>query len=156
MHFVEHLSVASALISLAFGSPIEKRGVDFSIKQTVPKPFIKSGPAAVAAVYKKYDATAPADVSQPWGCLLPFSRVYPSRLCRVTEAKTCLCINIEADPGFPRCWPPQLPAMGLYQQLPRYMTKSTLVRCLSEDRLLTWILTPVSTFLSISSHSWSS
>ena len=73
MHFVEQLSVASALISLASGSPVEKRGLDFSIKQTVPKPFIKTGPAAVAAVYKKYDATAPADVSQRRGSLPPFS-----------------------------------------------------------------------------------
>ena len=97
MHFVEQLSVASALISLAFGSPVEKRGADFSIKQTVPKPFIKTGPAAVAAVYKKYDATAPADVSQHWGCLPPFSHfVYLSILYLVTEAKTCLCNDIDA------------------------------------------------------------
>ena len=68
MRFIEQLSVASALIPLALGSPVEKRGVDFSIRQTIPKPFIKSGPAAVAAVYKKYDTTAPADVSHPYGC----------------------------------------------------------------------------------------
>ena len=89
MHFVQQLSVASALIPLAFGSPVQKRGVDFSIKQTVPKPFIKTGPAAIAAVYKKYDATAPADVSQHWGvCLLsPCSHsVYLSILHLVTEA----------------------------------------------------------------------
>ena len=62
MRFIEQLSAASALISLASSSPVEKRREAFSVHQTVPKPFIKSGPAAVAAVYKKYGATAPADV----------------------------------------------------------------------------------------------
>ena len=62
MRFIEKLTAASALISITSGSPVEKRAGTFSVHQTVPKPFIKSGPAAVAAVYKKYGGTAPADV----------------------------------------------------------------------------------------------
>lgn len=62
MRLIEQLTVASTLVSLASSSPVEKRKEAFSVHQTIPKPFIKSGPAAVAAVYKKYGATAPADV----------------------------------------------------------------------------------------------
>ena len=61
MRFIEQLGAASALLTLASGSPVEKRGA-FSVHQTVPKPFIKSGPAAVAAVYGKYGKKAPQDV----------------------------------------------------------------------------------------------
>ena len=62
MRFMKHLSTASALISLVSSSLVERRKTSFSVHQTIPKPFIKSGPAAVAAVYQKFDATAPADV----------------------------------------------------------------------------------------------
>lgn len=62
MHFIKQLAIASALISLASSSPVERRKGSFSVHQTIPKPFIKSGPAAVAAVYRKLDAIAPADV----------------------------------------------------------------------------------------------
>ena len=65
MRFIEHFSAASALLAIASCSPVEKRKQAFTVHQTVPKPFIKSGPAAVAAVYAKYQkvgAVAPADV----------------------------------------------------------------------------------------------
>ena len=62
MRFIEQLIAASALISITSGSPVEKRKEAFSVHQTIAKPFIKSGPAAVAAVYKKYGGTAPKDV----------------------------------------------------------------------------------------------
>ena len=62
MRFLEQLSAASALLALASGSPVEKRKSSFTVHQTVAKPFIKSGPAAVAAVYAKYGATPPQDV----------------------------------------------------------------------------------------------
>ena len=62
MRFLEQLTAVSALISITSGSPVEKRKEAFSVHQTVAKPFIKSGPAAVAAVYKKYGGTAPKDV----------------------------------------------------------------------------------------------
>ena len=62
MRFIEQLTAASALISITSASPVEKRKEAFSVHQTIPKPFIKSGPAAVAAVYKKYGGTAPKDV----------------------------------------------------------------------------------------------
>jgi len=62
MRLLKQIAVASALIAIASGSPVEKRKTSFTVHQTVPKPFIKSGPAAVAAVYAKYGATPPKDV----------------------------------------------------------------------------------------------
>lgn len=62
MHFTQQLIVSTALVALASASPLEKRKSAFTVHQTVPKPFIKSGPAAVAAVYAKYGATPPQDV----------------------------------------------------------------------------------------------
>ena len=43
-------------------TPIDKRGLAFKVPQTKAKPFILSGPAAMAATYAKYGATPPADV----------------------------------------------------------------------------------------------
>ncbi|KAL8692139.1 MAG: hypothetical protein Q9218_002781 [Villophora microphyllina] len=64
MHFVGALAAASALYSFATATPIDlqPRTKDFIIHQTVPKPFKKSGPAAVLATYGKYNATPPPDV----------------------------------------------------------------------------------------------
>lgn len=64
MRFFEQLGAASAFLALASCTPVEldKRKTSFSVHQTVAKPFIKSGPAAVAAVYAKYGATPPEDV----------------------------------------------------------------------------------------------
>lgn len=66
MHFSK-LGAASALIILAAASPVEftphnKRGLAFKVPQTKAKSKILSGPAAMAAVYAKYGATAPPDV----------------------------------------------------------------------------------------------
>ena len=54
---------ALALVALANASPIEPRGLAFTVQQTVAKPFIRSGPAAMAATYGKYRKEAPADVN---------------------------------------------------------------------------------------------
>ncbi len=67
MHFISKVGAASALISLASAipadySPVEKRGVTFTVDQSVPKPHILSGPAAMAKVYGKFKKEAPADV----------------------------------------------------------------------------------------------
>lgn len=62
MRFSQQLCAATALVAFASGSPVEKRTSTFSVKQTVPKPFIKSGPAAVLSVYAKYGGTPPQDV----------------------------------------------------------------------------------------------
>lgn len=62
MRFTSQLCAAAALVALASGSPVEKRKSGFSVWQTTPKPFIKSGPVAVASVYAKYGATPPKDV----------------------------------------------------------------------------------------------
>ncbi|KAL9030374.1 MAG: hypothetical protein Q9196_001505, partial [Gyalolechia fulgens] len=64
MRFIEGSITALAILAFAAASPIElqPRSKDFIIHQSVRKPFIKSGPAAVLSVYGKYNATAPEDV----------------------------------------------------------------------------------------------
>lgn len=66
MRFTQNIAAASALLTVASASPIaEKRQSpkkDFVIKQSVAKPSIKSGPAALAGVYAKYGKSAPAPV----------------------------------------------------------------------------------------------
>ena len=64
MRFIQNLSAASALLALASASPIEMRNVkkEFSVKQSIPKPRLKSGPAAVQATFNKYGKQAPANV----------------------------------------------------------------------------------------------
>lgn len=66
MHFSK-LAAASAILVLTAASPVEytphnKRGLAFKVPQTKAKSKILSGPAAMAAVYAKYGATAPPDV----------------------------------------------------------------------------------------------
>ncbi len=66
MHFSK-LGAASALIALTSATPVdyeplEKRGVAFKLDQTVPKPFMLSGPSATLYTYKKYGGAAPEDV----------------------------------------------------------------------------------------------
>ena len=60
----QQLSVASALVALVAASPIEipNTKAAFSVHQTVAKPFIRSGPAAVVAIYRKFSKQVPADV----------------------------------------------------------------------------------------------
>lgn len=64
MHLIQSLSAASALLALASASPVDKRVVkkEFSVKQSIAKPKIKSGPAAVQATFNKYGKQAPANV----------------------------------------------------------------------------------------------
>ncbi len=57
-----YLGTALAVIALTNASPIEPRGLAFTVEQTIAKPFIRSGPAALAATYGKYRKEAPADV----------------------------------------------------------------------------------------------
>ena len=66
MHFSK-LGAALALVALASTSPadyipLEKRGAAFKVPQTVPKPFILSGPSAMLYTYRKYKASPPSDV----------------------------------------------------------------------------------------------
>lgn len=66
MRFSQNIAAASALLSIASASPIvDKRlkvNKDFTVKQSVAKPSIKSGPAALASAYAKYGKKAPAHV----------------------------------------------------------------------------------------------
>ncbi len=68
MHFIAKIGVASALANLASAipadySPVEKRGLAFTVDETIAKSFILSGPASVAKVYGKYGKKAPKDVT---------------------------------------------------------------------------------------------
>ncbi|KAL9599198.1 MAG: hypothetical protein Q9219_003979 [cf. Caloplaca sp. 3 TL-2023] len=64
MLFTEVLAAASALFALVVASPVElqPRAANFIVHQSIPKPFKKSGPAAVLSTYGKFNATAPEDV----------------------------------------------------------------------------------------------
>lgn len=66
MHFSK-LGAASALVALTSATPVDyepldKRGMAFKLDQSIPKPFMLSGPASVLKVYNKYKAAAPEDV----------------------------------------------------------------------------------------------
>ena len=60
----QHLIAASAFLGITTASPIEVRDTKaaFTVPQTVAKPFIKSGPVALAQLYGKYHKATPADV----------------------------------------------------------------------------------------------
>ena len=60
----QQLSAASALLTIVAATPIEIRDTKaaFTVPQTVEKPFILSGPVALASLYGKYGKTPPADV----------------------------------------------------------------------------------------------
>ncbi|KAL8726268.1 MAG: hypothetical protein Q9166_006814 [cf. Caloplaca sp. 2 TL-2023] len=64
MRLIESIGAASALFIFVAASPIElqPRAGNFIIHQTIPKPFKKSGPAAILSTYGKYNASAPEDV----------------------------------------------------------------------------------------------
>lgn len=64
MHFLEGLGAASTLFIFVATSPVDlqPRAGNSIIHQTTPKPFKKSGPAAILATYGKYNASAPKDV----------------------------------------------------------------------------------------------
>ena len=83
-------------------SPVEKRGVAFTVDQTVAKSFILSGPASVAKVYAKYGAEAPSDVTSAAanndGTVPANPEQYDSEyLCPVTIGGQTL--NLDFDTG---------------------------------------------------------
>lgn len=66
MRFTENIAAASALFAVASASPlVDKRlkvNKDFTVRQSVRKPSIQSGPSAYASVFAKYGKEAPAVV----------------------------------------------------------------------------------------------
>lgn len=65
MGFIKTLGAASALISFVSAIPLdlEKRGVAFTLNQSIQKPFMLSGPSAMAKVYAKYGKEVPAVIA---------------------------------------------------------------------------------------------
>lgn len=60
----EQLIAALVFANLVHCSPVEIRGKQaFTVPQTIAKASIKSGPAALAAVYGKFKKVVPANVS---------------------------------------------------------------------------------------------
>ncbi|KAL9631817.1 MAG: hypothetical protein Q9164_005687 [Protoblastenia rupestris] len=109
MRFQYHFLIASALIRLTAASPIafvDTRSA-FTIPQTVPKPFIQSGPAAMAAVYSKFGKAKPADVkaaaANNTGTVSATPQEYESYyLCPVTIGGQTLNLNL--DTGSADLW----------------------------------------------------
>ena len=104
MGFIKTLGAASALISLVFAVPVEleKRGAAFRLDQTVQKPFILSGPSAMAKTYAKYNKAIPAVIAVAAanndGTVTADPEEYDAEyLCPVTVGSTTL--NLDFDTG---------------------------------------------------------
>ena len=67
MRFTQNIAAASALLTIASASPLvdkrQKANKDFTVKQSVAKPSIKSGPAALAGTYAKFGKPVPAHIA---------------------------------------------------------------------------------------------
>ena len=104
MGLIKTLGAASAFVSLVSAIPhdLEKRGAAFKLDQTVAKPFILSGPSAMAKTYAKYgkpvpDVVAAAAASND-GTVAANPEEYDSEyLCPVTVGGTTL--NLDFDTG---------------------------------------------------------
>ena len=104
MGLIKTFGVASAIVLLASAVPLdlEKRGASFKLDQTVRKPFILSGPAAMAKVYAKYGKPVPAVIAAAAanndGTVTADPEEYDSEyLCPVTVGGTTL--NLDFDTG---------------------------------------------------------
>ena len=106
MGYLKALGAASALVSLVAAVPLEldlvKRGAAFKLDQTVQKPFILSGPAAMAKVYAKYGKAVPdviaAAAANNDGTVAANPEEYDSEyLCPVTIGGQTL--NLDFDTG---------------------------------------------------------
>lgn len=104
MGLINTLGAASALFSLISAVPVdlEKRGAAFRLDQTVQKPFILSGPSAMAKTYAKYGQAVPAVVAAAAanndGTVTASPEEYDAEyLCPVTVGGTTL--NLDFDTG---------------------------------------------------------
>lgn len=104
MSCIRALGAASALISLISAVPVElkKGGAAFRLDQTVQKPFILSGPSALAKTYAKYGKAVPAVIAAAAanndGTVTASPEEYDAEyLCPVTIGGTTL--NLDFDTG---------------------------------------------------------
>ena len=111
MGFINTLGAASALISLVSALPpqaktlppqAKKHGAAFRLDQTVRKPFILSGPSALAKTYAKYRKPVPAVIAAAAanndGTVTANPEQYDSEyLCPVSVGGTTL--NLDFDTG---------------------------------------------------------
>ena len=104
MSFIKAFGAASALISLVSAVPLdlEKRGASFKLDQTVQKPFILSGPSAMAKTYAKYGQPVPAVIAAAAasndGTVTADPEEYDAEyLCPVSVGGTTL--NLDFDTG---------------------------------------------------------
>lgn len=104
MGFLKALSTASALISFVSAVPVElqRRGASFTLDQTVQKPFILSGPSAMAKTYAKFNKAVPAVIAAAAanndGTVTANPEAYDAEyLCPVSVGGTTL--NLDFDTG---------------------------------------------------------
>lgn len=104
MAFIKAFTTASALISLVSAVPVdlEKRGKSFRLDQTVQKPFILSGPSAMAKTYAKFKKQVPAVIAAAAanndGTVTASPEEYDAEyLCPVSVGGTTL--NLDFDTG---------------------------------------------------------
>ncbi|KAF6227742.1 hypothetical protein HO173_012072 [Letharia columbiana] len=109
MSCIRALGAASALISLISAVPVElkKGGAAFRLDQTVQKPFILSGPSALAKTYAKYGKAVPAVIAAAAanndGTVTASPEEYDAEyLCPVTIGGTTL--NLDFDTGSSDLW----------------------------------------------------
>ncbi|KAL8770398.1 MAG: hypothetical protein Q9209_003824 [Squamulea sp. 1 TL-2023] len=64
MHLMKNLGAVATIIALALASPFDRSTIkkESTVRQTIPKPKIRSGPAAVAATFLKYGKQPPSNV----------------------------------------------------------------------------------------------
>ena len=104
MGLMKIFSAASALVFFVSAVPVEleKRGAAFRLDQTVQKPFILSGPSAMAKTYAKFGKAVPeviaAAAASNDGTVTANPEAYDSEyLCPVTVGSNTL--NLDFDTG---------------------------------------------------------
>ena len=105
MHLIKQVSAASAILSIASASPLQQQAAKtFTIYESVVLSDIKTGPAALAHVYTKYNKTCPARVATAAanndGTVIATPELYDEEyLCPVSIGTPPQALNLDFDTG---------------------------------------------------------
>ncbi|MCJ1224999.1 Type I transmembrane sorting receptor [Toensbergia leucococca] len=142
MRFITQLGAASALLSIASATPIEKRGVTFTINESVPKSKIRSGPNALAHAYAKFGGTVSPELATAAGTDDGTVTASPEEydeeyLCPVNIGTPAQTLNLDFDTGSSDLWvfSTELPAADQAGHSVYNPAKSTTSKLLSGE---TW------------------